>query len=932
MAETTKLAQRMKLNDGTLASTSSKGNTGSKKRKNIGPRGDRLEFFAGYGVNSDMSDLQDENKEANASLNGGSSSKDATASRRRNQLDASSGNPPTKKHKPQSSSSANSAILNYFARVPLSSQVNSIQNAAANTLESRQPLREFSDSLSGPKSKSISAMSISKNSGDSIEIFREQRKASVPDLASEPAFVTICDDNDEVLMNKKLEPEPEPTLATASIESKKTFVQAVVLHNKDSQEVAVPVEHISDTQLTTPKLKDLVESNNTEPQDEEEGADCEVRLVNSRSVLEYFKYNKPKPTKSIETQVNNHTNIMHDMQESANDILISQSVSTEVASSETTEAAGIVVLDDDNNQAGDPQETTINQLDVIEEANEQEPPQPPRRRRLMRASDLKLKKYVEVSENSSNEDEPAKESRKNRQAKKRVPPKPKLEPSLETESEPVKETVQKPESEPESEQEPEPEPEHIVASRQFMRSYFGVQSSISSGTTSDLPSPISASKEPKEVSPSLESTQLRPVTKPVLKTYSKAKAVGSSKKKSHKRDPFSDSEKSGTDGSDEFDDDIFDFKKVEKPDPNQKSIASMFSKDISRSISSYIPTVRPRRKRVLAPASRATLSGGLSNVSNTCYLNSVLQTLRNTVECTQGLFDIQEKMLEFEKSLQLEIKVSEYQRTLFDHALDVFRLLNSREMNDEVDRLDEKSIYPTKVILTLRQFDDILKAVIQLGQQSESKVMEIKDWQPINDLFQVGTQTVTHCQRCTSVSVNVDRGIDLTVQIDTENPNLIRDLDWGISTTMEMEHMKDDNQRFCETCNSKEDAHVYHFFTSLPKLMILRLQRYNFKEGAVKIQNGVSCTETLEFSKLKYNDSCVDPVSNEEMARIFSGGDVNSQPQSGNKETSAFSNTQTSEALEAGKKEGLGSNMFIDDDMATPYVYMYRRLDDVNDS
>lgn len=149
------------------------------------------------------------------------------------------------------------------------------------------------------------------------------------------------------------------------------------------------------------------------------------------------------------------------------------------------------------------------------------------------------------------------------------------------------------------------------------------------------------------------------------------------------------------------------------------------------------------------------------------------------------------------------------------------------------------------------QFDDVLREVTQAGQQDTLAAEDMipKDWQPINGLFQVSTQSVTHCLKCPAVTTNEDRGIDLTVQIDNENPTLVRDLNWGIKETMKMEHMKDDNQRFCEKCNTKEDAHVYHYFTSLPKIMILRLQRYNFKEGAIKLQNSVSCTEQLNFKE-----------------------------------------------------------------------------------
>jgi uncharacterized UBP type Zn finger protein len=152
-------------------------------------------------------------------------------------------------------------------------------------------------------------------------------------------------------------------------------------------------------------------------------------------------------------------------------------------------------------------------------------------------------------------------------------------------------------------------------------------------------------------------------------------------------------------------------------------------------------------------------------------------------------------------------------------------------------------------------FDDVLKALLALRKEEREKAVEDMaseeppEWHPINDLFQVGTQTVTHCQQCPSVATHLDRGIDLTVQIDNDNPSLVRDVEWGISETMKMEHMKDDNQRFCDKCSQKADAHVHHYLTSLPKLLILRLQRYNFKEGAVKLQNGVSCSEQMNFSK-----------------------------------------------------------------------------------
>ncbi|KAI7822017.1 hypothetical protein BC939DRAFT_195770 [Gamsiella multidivaricata] len=534
------------------------------------------------------------------------------------------------------------------------------------------------------------------------------------------------------------------------------------------------------------------------------------------------------------------------------------------------------------------------------------------------------------------------------------------------------------------------------------------------------------------------------VIRSTLKTYSGRNVRSAARKQREKGSFFERSEPS--DSNNDSDSDLSDFmdtKIDDKPDPNQRSITTMFSK------ASYSPIVKVYRRRYLSPRSRCILSGGLSNLSNTCYLNSVLQSLRNTVDCANTLFSIQDKIQAIEKALDLQINVTEYQRMLFSNALKVFQALDLQESRDNFEVSNEISVYPREVIQTLHQgdslfnsseqqdaaeflfyiislFDDIFKALIQLCQEapleSRNGVRELipEDWQPIDELFQVGTQTVTHCRRCPSVSVKLDRGIDLTVQIDAENPTLVRDLDWGISETMKMEHMKDDNQRFCEKCNSKEDAHVYHFFTSLPKILILRLQRYNFKEGAMKLQNGVSCTERLGFGKwmsldykgsepeyelcaiiihrgrvitsghyyvyikkdveivtvimeqdggsttetksyqwyvtlcspylkcpcyisslkpfspfrLKYNDSNVEPISDEDMAKVFFG-DVGAQASKdivSNSSTSAGAGTGSSGSddgeVDAIKKEIASiTSAAFDYELATPYVYVYRRID-----
>ncbi|KAF9326754.1 Ubiquitin carboxyl-terminal hydrolase 12, partial [Podila minutissima] len=545
--------------------------------------------------------------------------------------------------------------------------------------------------------------------------------------------------------------------------------------------------------------------------------------------------------------------------------------------------------------------------------------------------------------------------------------------------------ITRPETEPESEKARPPSPS-TKRSQSMMANFFGKKTS-----------PLPSSPAPTTESPVPETKANGALTKHI--SFPVAQATYGSKiplpkhKPKKKKSSFSDSDEPGVrseteDSSSDWDDSFM--KQDEKPDPNQKAITSMFSAS-SRPV---IPP-KPRTKRKLSSKSQALLSGGLSNFSNTCYLNSVLQSLRNTVECRDTFFGIQEKMEFIERKLESPIKLTLYQRSLFGSALAVMKDLDRRERSGSEDEVT-KTVYPKDVISTLHggtslfnshsqqdaaefmfyvitQFDDVLREVTQAGQQDTLAAEDAipKDWQPINGLFQVSTQSVTHCLKCPAVTTNEDRGIDLTVQIDNENPTLVRDLNWGIKETMKMEHMKDDNQRFCEKCNTKEDAHVYHYFTSLPKIMILRLQRYNFKEGAIKLQNSVSCTEQLNFKEwmcgeyqgsdpryelcaviihrgrvitsghyyvyirkpttietivtepngatrteqktynwLKFNDSVVDPTSDEEMAKLFSGN-VGTSPDASPVPGSESSNPGT-------PKKDLWNLLEID--AATPYV------------
>lgn len=975
MAESTKLAQRMKLSDGSLASLSM-ASTESRKRKSLSRKGDRYEGFTGYGVDQDDSDLQDENRDDRdvPSCTSGKRKESTTPSRRNRATDSSDSHPPTKKHKsPQSAASSSmNELHHYFQRTPLSDKSNASPTKVTRRVEAEVVLKSTQEQV------------------DMVESTRES------------TFVAdgVPETSHQVTAQKQTSNEKQESSPTKKTPSKTTKAEPKRLDDTTSSTKAEhPVSDTLDTNGTVDPPRD------------------------TRSVLEYFKFTSNQELSGVRQQI--------------------ESIKEKKQAAMTVQDDPVTPQEDTGEQ-----DCATNTEELNSKPNHTVKP---RRQRLVRASDLAPEKRrtgsskVETPEAEQEPERPASEAEQEQEQE----PKPdtisatrrfmsnyfgvdalqKASSTSATSTQSVEsektlvgestELVKRARSNLKTYSKTKDfdgsikkQPTKKSAARRKKSAYSESDNSESdhNGNDFDSDSDFMDPKADEEPDPSQRSIvsmfSMIPQTKP--KTEG-SMATKKKVKEAQRKSAFSDSNDSlsGTD------DDLSDFMEAKdegKPDPNQRSITTMFSK-APILISTFV-----RTERKLTPLSRSLLSGGLSNLSNTCYLNSVLQSLRNTSGCTEALFAIQERIRKLEESQGSQIKVTEYQRLVFDSALQVFRDLDARESREASEGPDEKSVYPKDIISTLRQggslfnttdqqdaaeflfyiisqFDDVLKALLQLRQDSgpetsqDAKGLIPEDWQPINDLFQVGTQTVTHCQNCPSVTVNMDRGIDLTVQIDADNPTQIRDLDWGISESMKMEHLKDDNKRFCEKCDSKEDAHVYHYLTSLPKIMILRLQRYNFKESAVKIQNGVSCTEKLNFEKwmandykgphptyelcavivhrgqvitsghyyvyikktveietvvtkaneeprmekktfhwLKYNDSKVTPVSDGDMAKVFSGGVGTG---SGSDSSVIRTHSFDSESTEFSHKDASVVNDTVSfHDLATPYVYIYRRMDE----
>jgi len=293
---------------------------------------------------------------------------------------------------------------------------------------------------------------------------------------------------------------------------------------------------------------------------------------------------------------------------------------------------------------------------MTQESEPEAAPPPPRpRRRLFRVSDISARS------NDVADDEPSPQKKTT-----------KVTPSIEISSS---------ESD-ENSPNPEPEPAEQTAQVQMMRGFFTAKPPTSSSV---IPTTDTSSRSDRKV----------PLPKP-------KRPVPTSSKARRKRSAFSDSEGSGSEYDSRNSDDEYSDrgpKEDEKPDPNQKAITSMFTKSLARPEPIH-PREPEKKKPKMTARSRLLLSGGLSNYSNTCYLNSVLQTFRNIPGCTETLFAIRDKIEAVEATSGSLVKISEYQRLLFENILQVMRNLDQKE-EGEGDS-SERTAYPKDVIACLR--------------------------------------------------------------------------------------------------------------------------------------------------------------------------------------------------------------------------------------
>ncbi|KAG0250074.1 TatD DNase [Mortierella polycephala] len=919
-----KLAERMKKHDGSTALGARITTATPRKRKLSDKSG---EDFAGYGVNADKGGEQDENRstrnmQVQDSSNSDSWHKNIGGAHIKSTVADNA--PSTKKqkgHQAPSKPPAKSMLLNYFSKASYTNNINIRNNVCLDTDARKPPLAPHNE-VSAPDLASNGRVLVGSEMGNAQNVSQGKEKMKSKSLLEqdEQGIAKSCDSKEasreeeaqEFVRSERASTDlksvdvgkEEPNLSKLSLQSAEQSTDSSEgdtpptkvetrngVRSGQSAPIAEALARATPTDTDTldknhgesrrsklvtqkqPKLKrddyDDVDTGISKP-------DSKAQPRTDRSMLEFF-VRRPKIITDISTYSINGFNETEMISKE------SYSTPTEGHNSERPRSYSAQVCATNAAQAisGGSVEEQINghiqrqivdlTLEKVSEAETKERgvedeanvERSPRLRRLVRARDMKPRRQEESSASKDDTgrgattEVPSKAINEDRKRRTWSPSPPKSSP----ESGP--ETIQ------ESEPEPEFEPE-LEGSRRLLMNYFGAITTSAAQKPTAIPVLSNGLKETKAVDTVQQPGEIR---RPIPRTYSKAekaKRIAPRKKERKKktRNPFSDSEWSESDINGSSDDSLADFMLTEdRPDPGQMVLTSMLLPQESAPSVQGLTALAPLEK------SKVALPGGIINRGNTCYLNSIMQTLRCIRECSESMWVFEDTVKRPEESSGFARFREEgflYEAIIFLRALKTMEELGDTtavhpdgvlaELKRGVSEFksDGQQDAGEFLLFVISSFDDAHKLFFEevekrgLGLPKDAMASPYKDRRPPRHVFEIGIQKVYQCQTCAATSTVNDTTIDLGVQIDRENEALVHDLDWGITESMKTERMNGDNQKFCDNCNSNQDAIVYQHLTSLPSVIILRLQRYHFVPETgitTKLRNGVGCSEIMNFGK-----------------------------------------------------------------------------------
>jgi ubiquitin carboxyl-terminal hydrolase 47 len=229
--------------------------------------------------------------------------------------------------------------------------------------------------------------------------------------------------------------------------------------------------------------------------------------------------------------------------------------------------------------------------------------------------------------------------------------------------------------------------------------------------------------------------------------------------------------------------------------------------------------VRRNEAEIIKDAEECKMStkySGLYNRGNTCYLNSLLQTLFMTP-------DFRSHVLSWKYDESLHGKKDDC--IPFQLQKLFARLQLKFRQSESTEDLTKSFDWGHQQLLEQHDIQELCRV---LFEAIETSLSEHED-NFMQDLFEGISKQVVQCLECKTESTRSDRFLDLSLPIRNEFENIYNNsLEQAFCNFLKTEKLEKDNQYQCQHCNKKVDALKYSKLSKISKVLFIQLNRFDY--------------------------------------------------------------------------------------------------------
>ncbi|XP_024080521.1 ubiquitin carboxyl-terminal hydrolase 47-like isoform X2 [Cimex lectularius] len=240
-----------------------------------------------------------------------------------------------------------------------------------------------------------------------------------------------------------------------------------------------------------------------------------------------------------------------------------------------------------------------------------------------------------------------------------------------------------------------------------------------------------------------------------------------------------------------------------------------------------------------SPPVRRSSFVGLVNQAMTCYLNSLLQALYMTPEFRNALY-----IWKFDGNTEPNMCIPYQLQKLF------LNLQTSTRIAVETTELTRSFGWVSGEVWQQQDIQELCRVMFD-ALEHEFKDTEQADL--INRLYQGKMTDYVECLVCRKEKCREDTFLDIPLPVRPFGSTVAYgSITEALNAFVLPETLDGNNQYFCESCNSKCDAHKGLKFTKFPYLLTLHLKRFDFDYSSmnrIKLNDKVSFPEILDLNK-----------------------------------------------------------------------------------